>query len=69
MVVDAVVGALLVRVCAWIRIATQLLGGSSLADQVMAGVPFVNEVFAATGCTVTWHLDEGAEVGEEQVRR
>ena len=33
----------------------------------MAGVPFVDEVFKAVNCTVTWHLAEGEEVGAEQV--
>lgn len=29
---------------------------------VLAGVPFFNEVFAQVGCTVDWHLPEGAAV-------
>lgn len=33
----------------------------------MAGVPFVDEVFKAVNCTVTWHLAEGEEIGAEQV--
>eukprot|EP00750_Incisomonas_marina_P004962 INCI13513.1.p1 GENE.INCI13513.1~~INCI13513.1.p1 ORF type:complete len:366 (+),score=81.15 INCI13513.1:133-1098(+) len=35
---------------------------------VMAGVPFVDEVFKAVNCTVTWHLAEGEEVGAEQAQ-
>ncbi|KAJ1882382.1 nicotinate-nucleotide diphosphorylase (carboxylating) [Coemansia sp. RSA 1722] len=29
---------------------------------VLAGVPFFNEVFRQTGCTVTWSFEEGAEI-------
>ncbi|GAA5931817.1 hypothetical protein JCM3775_000050 [Rhodotorula graminis] len=29
---------------------------------VLAGVPFVDEIFAQLGCTVEWHLAEGAAV-------
>ncbi|KAJ1805829.1 nicotinate-nucleotide diphosphorylase (carboxylating) [Coemansia sp. RSA 2599] len=29
---------------------------------VLAGVPFFNEVFRQTGCTVTWNFEEGAEI-------
>ncbi|KAJ2846139.1 nicotinate-nucleotide diphosphorylase (carboxylating), partial [Coemansia erecta] len=29
---------------------------------VLAGVPFFNEVFRQTGCTVTWDFEEGAEI-------
>ncbi|KAJ1800991.1 nicotinate-nucleotide diphosphorylase (carboxylating) [Coemansia sp. RSA 2399] len=32
------------------------------ADGVLAGVPFFNEVFRQTGCTVTWSFEEGAEI-------
>ncbi|KAJ2720741.1 nicotinate-nucleotide diphosphorylase (carboxylating) [Coemansia sp. Benny D115] len=28
----------------------------------LAGVPFFNEVFRQTGCTVQWYLEEGAEI-------
>ncbi|KAI9860187.1 MAG: hypothetical protein M1813_006297 [Trichoglossum hirsutum] len=34
----------------------RLLGKS---PGILAGVPFVDEVFAQLGCTVQWHLDEG----------
>ncbi|KAG8919591.1 hypothetical protein FRC01_001210 [Tulasnella sp. 417] len=35
-----------------------LLGkGKSIA--VLAGVPFVDEIFAQLGCTVEWHMSEG----------
>lgn len=30
---------------------------------ILAGVPFVNEVFAQCGCAVEWHADEGSHVG------
>ncbi|KAJ2549344.1 nicotinate-nucleotide diphosphorylase (carboxylating) [Coemansia sp. RSA 1933] len=29
---------------------------------VLAGVPFFNEVFRQTGCTVVWSFEEGAEI-------
>ncbi|BFZ64439.1 nicotinate-nucleotide diphosphorylase (carboxylating) [Saitoella coloradoensis] len=37
---------------------TATLYGKS--EGVLAGRPFFDEVFAQLGCTVTWHLDEGA---------
>ena len=36
--------------------------------KVLAGVPFVNEVFRAVGCSVTWHMNEGDEVNAEEAR-
>ncbi|GAA5840128.1 hypothetical protein JCM9279_002285 [Rhodotorula babjevae] len=32
------------------------------SEGVLAGVPFVDEIFAQLGCTVEWHLAEGAAV-------
>ncbi|BGP24754.1 nicotinate-nucleotide pyrophosphorylase [Rhodotorula toruloides] len=32
------------------------------SEGVLAGVPFVDEIFAQLGCTVEWHLAEGADV-------
>ncbi|GAA5821624.1 hypothetical protein JCM3770_005704 [Rhodotorula araucariae] len=32
------------------------------SEGVLAGVPFVDEIFAQLGCTVEWHLAEGAPV-------
>ncbi|KAJ2512720.1 nicotinate-nucleotide diphosphorylase (carboxylating) [Coemansia sp. RSA 2049] len=32
------------------------------SDGVLAGVPFFNEVFRQTGCTVYWSFEEGAEI-------
>ncbi|GAA5985083.1 hypothetical protein JCM11641_006352 [Rhodosporidiobolus odoratus] len=32
------------------------------SEGVLAGAPFVNEIFAQLGCTVEWHLSEGALV-------
>ncbi|BGP32193.1 nicotinate-nucleotide diphosphorylase (carboxylating) [Rhodotorula toruloides] len=32
------------------------------SEGVLAGVPFVDEIFAQLGCTVEWHLSEGADV-------
>ncbi|GAA5996588.1 nicotinate-nucleotide diphosphorylase (carboxylating) [Rhodotorula paludigena] len=32
------------------------------SEGVLAGVPFVNEIFAQLGCTVEWHLEEGVPV-------
>ncbi|GAA6064569.1 hypothetical protein JCM10212_005631 [Sporobolomyces blumeae] len=29
---------------------------------ILAGVPFVDEIFAQLGCSVEWHLEEGADV-------
>ncbi|ETS77730.1 Nicotinate-nucleotide pyrophosphorylase [Pestalotiopsis fici W106-1] len=39
---------------------TATLWGKSAG--IVAGVPFFNEIFAQCGCTVEWHLEEGAEV-------
>ncbi|KAJ1667226.1 nicotinate-nucleotide diphosphorylase (carboxylating) [Coemansia sp. RSA 1813] len=36
------------------------------SDGVLAGVPFFNEVFRQTGCTVFWNFEEGAEVLPKQ---
>lgn len=30
---------------------------------ILAGVPFADEIFARCGCTVAWHVEEGAAVG------
>ncbi|KAK4051112.1 nicotinate-nucleotide diphosphorylase (carboxylating) [Microbotryomycetes sp. JL221] len=32
------------------------------AHGILAGVPFVNEIFRQLGCTVQWHLEEGSIV-------
>ncbi|BGP16265.1 hypothetical protein JCM10213_007709 [Rhodosporidiobolus nylandii] len=32
------------------------------SEGVLAGVPFVNEIFAQLGCSVEWHLAEGSPV-------
>ena len=32
----------------------------------MAGVPFVNAIFAHLGCTVEWLREEGATITEEE---
>ncbi|KAJ2161764.1 nicotinate-nucleotide diphosphorylase (carboxylating) [Coemansia sp. RSA 552] len=32
------------------------------SDGVLAGVPFFNEVFRQTGCTVAWSFEEGADI-------
>ncbi|GAA5835880.1 hypothetical protein JCM3766R1_005876 [Sporobolomyces carnicolor] len=32
------------------------------SEGILAGVPFVNEIFAQLGCSVEWHLKEGDEV-------
>ncbi|KAI5477613.1 hypothetical protein MNV49_006100 [Pseudohyphozyma bogoriensis] len=37
-----------------------ILWGKS--EGVLAGVPFVDEIFAQLGCSVTWHLAEGSAV-------
>ncbi|SCZ88740.1 BZ3500_MvSof-1268-A1-R1_Chr2-1g04605 [Microbotryum saponariae] len=37
-----------------------ILWGKS--EGILAGVPFVTEIFAQLGCTVTWHLTEGTPV-------
>ncbi|KAJ1889008.1 nicotinate-nucleotide diphosphorylase (carboxylating), partial [Kickxella alabastrina] len=29
---------------------------------VLSGIPFFNEVFRQTGCSVTWDIEEGAEI-------
>ncbi|KAK9776425.1 putative Nicotinate-nucleotide pyrophosphorylase [carboxylating] [Seiridium cardinale] len=39
---------------------TATLWGKSAG--IVAGVPFFNEIFAQCGCSVEWHLQEGAEV-------
>lgn len=33
---------------------------------VLAGVPFFNEVFRQTGCTVDWNFEEGSKIDPEQ---
>ncbi|KAL1884214.1 hypothetical protein VTK73DRAFT_5350 [Phialemonium thermophilum] len=40
---------------------TAVLWGKSAG--ILAGVPFVNEVFAQCGCQVEWHAEEGSHVG------
>ncbi|KAM0750335.1 nicotinate-nucleotide diphosphorylase [Meredithblackwellia eburnea MCA 4105] len=37
-----------------------ILWGKS--EGVLAGVPFVDEIFAQLGCSIVWHLEEGAAV-------
>ncbi|KAJ2799070.1 nicotinate-nucleotide diphosphorylase (carboxylating) [Coemansia guatemalensis] len=32
------------------------------SEGILAGVPFFNEVFRQTGCTVVWSFEEGAEI-------
>ncbi|KAJ2241742.1 nicotinate-nucleotide diphosphorylase (carboxylating), partial [Coemansia sp. RSA 455] len=32
------------------------------SDGVLAGVPFFDQVFQHTGCTVKWNFEEGAEI-------
>ncbi|KAH8661966.1 Quinolinate phosphoribosyl transferase [Xylariales sp. PMI_506] len=39
---------------------TATLWGKS--EGIIAGVPFFTEIFHQCGCTVEWHLEEGAEV-------
>jgi nicotinate-nucleotide pyrophosphorylase len=39
---------------------TATLWGKSAG--ILAGIPFFNEVFAQTGCTVEWHAKEGSHV-------
>ncbi|KAL1902135.1 nicotinate-nucleotide diphosphorylase (carboxylating) [Ceratocystis pirilliformis] len=39
---------------------TATLWGKSAG--IVAGVPFVNEVFAQCGCTIEWHVPEGAHI-------
>ena len=39
---------------------TATLFGKS--EGILAGVPFFDEIFAQAGCTVKWHLEEGAFV-------
>ncbi|KAG8928306.1 hypothetical protein FRC03_000827 [Tulasnella sp. 419] len=36
-----------------------LLGKGSDPNSVLAGVPFVNEIFAQLDCSVEWHMEEG----------
>lgn len=43
---------------------TATLWGKSAG--ILAGVPFVNEVFAQCGCAVEWHADEGSHVGAQR---
>ncbi|KAI1860705.1 hypothetical protein JX265_008376 [Neoarthrinium moseri] len=43
---------------------TATLWGKSAG--VLAGVPFFDEIFAQCGCTVEWHLEEGAEVAHDK---
>lgn len=43
---------------------TAILWGKSAG--ILAGVPFVNEVFAQCGCKVEWHADEGSHIGAQR---